>query len=322
MRERVSILIPTHNRSAMLGRTLASLEQITIPREDMELIVVANACTDDTVEMVEQRAAHLGFPVTCLEEPRANVNLARNVGVQASSGTIIAMLDDDVRVEPGWVVGLLEAYESHPADLVAGKVDLWWDTTRKPGWFTKQLEAMLSCKDHGQEVIELFKGSDAIGANLSWRRGLVDAIGEFIPGLDRTGNVLLGGGETEFVQRALAKGFRMFYAPRSVVKHHVGPERVTADYLCDLQFHQAISLAYIAPSSTKWHVAGRILSGLRQCSTHLASELWYRLRGDRGKWVYHRARKSVGMGKVVGSFQRLIGRTAVERFEARVRPRS
>lgn len=312
----VSIIVPTHNRADLLTRTLESLGGVEIPDgTEVELLVVANACTDATAEVVAERARSLPFPVKCLLEPEPNVAVARNAGLRASRGQIIAISDDDVWIEPGWLTGLLEVYANYPADLVAGKVELWWDDTDRPDWFTPRHEAMLSRVDHGHEVIELSRRGDALGANLSWRRDVTDAVGPFIPGLGRTGTRLLGGEETEFVQRALAGGFRMFYAPRSIVKHYVSPERCTPKYLCSLSREQAISLVCIEPSLTRCGAVGKILSGLHQWVSHSLSELWYRLSGDKGQAIYHRARKNTGIGKMIGSSQHLIGRTVVDRFK-------
>ena len=60
---RTSILIPTHNRHDILTRVLDSIAQVDVPQgADVEVIVVANACTDQTVAMVQQRTH--AFPFT------------------------------------------------------------------------------------------------------------------------------------------------------------------------------------------------------------------------------------------------------------------
>ncbi len=315
MSQSVSILIPTHNRASSLARALESLREVVVPGgAEVEVVVVANACSDDTVAAAREAAGVLPFPVRLVEEPTPNVNVARNAGVAASRGSIIAMLDDDVWVEPGWLAGLLEVYESNPADMVAGKVALSWEAGR-PGWLTARHERMLSQCDHGGQVIELFRRGDALGANLSWRRTVADAIGAFVPGLDRTGKRLLGGGETEYVQRALARGFRMFYAPHAVVGHYMDPGRGTPEYLYSLCRQQAISHVYI-DSATPWRAVATAFKGLGQLCRHWLSARWYALRGRRSDCIYHRARSNIGLGKVIGGVECLTGRTAVQQFRA------
>jgi len=311
----ISIIMPTHNRAELLDTVLRSLSLIEVPDEaDVDLVLVANACSDNTIEVASKWARSLPFPTKCVEESKPNVCVARNAGIQASRGEIIALLDDDVWVEPGWLKGLLEVFASTPADIVAGRVELWWGETPKPDWFTARLEAMLSQIDHGDQVVELRRRGDAVGANLSWRRALTDAIGGFTPGLDRTGTRLLGGGDTELIQRALARGSRMFYAPRAIAHHYVSPGRCTAEYLARLSRDQATSRVYIDPSPTWCRMAIKVVSGLRQWLSHLVSEQWYALSGDQGQAVYHRARKNAGIGKMVGAYERLLRRTAVDRF--------
>src|SRR5690554_6174777 len=106
----VSVVIPTHNRVDTLLRTLASLDALERPAGvHMHIVVVANACRDETVPRVRAFAQASRWPIDVVEEPRANLNVARNRGVTASCDPLIAFLDDDVWVERTWLEGLYRA---------------------------------------------------------------------------------------------------------------------------------------------------------------------------------------------------------------------
>jgi glucosyl-dolichyl phosphate glucuronosyltransferase len=238
----VSILIPTHNRSGVLARLLTSLRTMRVPaRQPVELVVVANACTDDTQTVVASMAASMPFPTRCVAEARPSSSLARNVAVQQSSGDILAFLDDDVSVVPGWLEGLLHVYDAEAASLVAGKVTLGWEVDR-PAWLNNKLDGLLMYRDHGDAVKELSDPGAALGANLSCRREVYECVGGMRVDLGRIGKVQMGSVEDgDFVRRAMKRGYRMYYAPGAAVEHWVPPHRATCEYLCKVAYGTAMT---------------------------------------------------------------------------------
>jgi len=312
MTEFVSIVIATHNRAGMLQTTLSSLAGLVVPSGlEVELVVVANACTDETPEVAERFAQSWGHPARCVVEAETGLSVARNCGVGASSGSIVAMLDDDVWVDPSWLEGLVEVYQKQPADIVAGRVLLRWEGTERPPWFTPRIERCLSMRDHGLEIRELFRPGDALGANYSFRRSLYGEIGGFRRGLGRTGTALLGGEEVDFTLRALRRGARMFYAPRGLVGHFVSPERVTPRYLCDLARGSARSKIYVDPDWTRFRAVAQTLSGLSLFLSSFPAAAWNRMRGKEGARVEALIRRDRGLGRMRGSIDRLVGRSPV-----------
>jgi glycosyltransferase involved in cell wall biosynthesis len=106
---RVSVVIATKDRAAYVERALASLAtQVGAP--PFEVIVVDNGSSDGTRAVVEAAAARATPPVRYLFEPEPNRGKARNRGIEAASGTIVAFCDDDVQVPPGWVAAHAEAH--------------------------------------------------------------------------------------------------------------------------------------------------------------------------------------------------------------------
>lgn len=107
---KVSVVIPTHNRSDLLPRAIQSVLRQT--EQDFEIIVVSDGSTDDTdalmleFEEKDKRIHYISY------KPGRNGNYARNKGIKAAKGEYIAFLDDDDEWLPNKVekqVALMEA---------------------------------------------------------------------------------------------------------------------------------------------------------------------------------------------------------------------
>jgi glycosyltransferase involved in cell wall biosynthesis len=95
---KLSFVIPAYNEEALIGKCLESILEQVASRDNVEIIVVNNASTDRT------REAALAYPnVRVVDEPRKGLVRARQAGYLASSGDLIANVDADVMLTPGWV---------------------------------------------------------------------------------------------------------------------------------------------------------------------------------------------------------------------------
>ena len=228
----LSILIPTHNRVALLRQTLQSLMELSIPDGvEVDLIICANACTDNTILEIASDIERLPFAVHCIEEPVPGLSVARNRLLKEARGEILAFLDDDIWVSRGWIGAMWDVLENYPADIVGGKVELWWRDVTRPKWLSRRSEHMLSCVDHGDQICELFSAGQVAGANLALRRSTLAGTPGFRTDLGRRERALLAGEDTYFVAQSLKAGHRLFYAPHASVLHWVAPGRITLEYL-------------------------------------------------------------------------------------------
>lgn len=109
---RVSVVIPTRNRSASLAEAVRSVQALDGPDLDLEILVVDNRSTDDT----EQVAKALGTRYLRATKPGAAAT--RNVGIQAATGDYLAFLDDDDVWLPEHLRPQLELLAARP-DLTA-----------------------------------------------------------------------------------------------------------------------------------------------------------------------------------------------------------
>jgi glycosyltransferase involved in cell wall biosynthesis len=106
----LSLVVPAFNEEAYLGPCIESILDQCAGLEDLvEIIVVNNASTDCTREVA------LRYPrVRLIDEPRKGLTWARQAGFLASSGTLIANVDADSRLTPGWISNVLTMFESRP----------------------------------------------------------------------------------------------------------------------------------------------------------------------------------------------------------------
>ncbi|MCC8428463.1 glycosyltransferase family 2 protein [Reyranella aquatilis] len=117
MGNRVSIVIPTHNRASLLRRALVCVQSQTL--RDKEIVVVVDGSTDDTLSMLAT-----SFPeVKVVHHPSSKgPSAARNAGVAVASGEWIFFHDDDDLMHPSHLAELLAAtLAAPPQSLVAGR---------------------------------------------------------------------------------------------------------------------------------------------------------------------------------------------------------
>src|SRR4051794_33433367 len=111
MQDKVSIIVCTHNRQHKLSQCLDAMAELR-KNHIKELIVINNACSDSTDSIVNSYKEKLGFSVQLVHEPTKGSSRARNAGIRAASGSIIAITDDDCYPAEDWVDRIMEVFAS------------------------------------------------------------------------------------------------------------------------------------------------------------------------------------------------------------------
>ena len=114
---RFSIVIPTYNRKDTLRRCLAAATSQDYP--DYEVIVVDDASTDGTDEMVRREFPQVRY---IRQEPNRGPAAARNRGIEAATGEVIAFTDDDCVPPPGWLSQLADGLSQHHQAAAVGGI--------------------------------------------------------------------------------------------------------------------------------------------------------------------------------------------------------
>jgi glycosyltransferase involved in cell wall biosynthesis len=106
---RFSITIPTYNRINRLRRCLAAATSQDY--QDYEVIVVDDGSTDGTGDMIKQEFPKANY---IRQEPNRGPAAARNAGIRAATGEIIAFTDDDCLPPLDWLTRLADGYMNYP----------------------------------------------------------------------------------------------------------------------------------------------------------------------------------------------------------------
>lgn len=196
---KVSVIIPHYRDLKGLAICLSALERQTYPRDGFEVVVADNA-SPEGAQAVADIIAGRGHLVVVAEK---GAGPARNGGVAASSGEILAFIDSDCVAEPAW---LEEAVKALPAfDFIGGRVKVLVDD---PADITpvEAFERVFAFDFKTYIEKKRFTGA----GNLICSRRVFDEVGGFRTGVSE---------DVEWSRRAQACGFRLGYAPRAVVGH-------------------------------------------------------------------------------------------------------
>ena len=247
---RLTVLISTHNRATLLERTLASLNRALRPADfNTDILVVANACTDETPVFLEtyqtQAADRNWLPLAWLAEPQSGKSHALNRAIPELHSDLVALVDDDHRVDENFLTAICSAAESYPdAALFCGRILPDWDGS-EPAWTHdtgpyRIYPLPVPVQDQGDAPHPVgLEGPKPGGGNLILRRAVFNRVGGFATELGPQGHNLGGGEDTDFILRTLNAGEKMVYIPDIRQYHFVAPERLRLGYLLRKSFQRS-----------------------------------------------------------------------------------
>lgn len=276
----LSVAICTFNRAESLRRTLESLAQAAPPATaGWELIVVDNNSSDHTREVAAAFSDSL--PMRYVFEQEQGLSAARNRAMREFRGDVLLFTDDDVTVDPDWLVHYDRAIAEFPdAAYFGGRVLPLWPNGR-PRWLHDESLALLSgllVRFHLGEVTRPFQVEDPTpyGASFALRRSTITQVGNFNRALGVKAQVPGRGEESEYLSRALAASLQGVYVSDAIVHHWTDPARLGLRYLYRYGVQTGVALR-VTGSTERGSVVTATMFALRGLLQLLKG------RGDRAR---------------------------------------
>ncbi|HEX3744315.1 MAG TPA: glycosyltransferase family A protein [Bryobacteraceae bacterium] len=229
---KVSVVVCTYNRAAMLRRALQSLTVLTTGSTfTYEIVVVDDGSTDDTAAVVQALPANSAATIRYLRQANAGVASARNTGVRSARGEWIAFFDDDQLAEPNWLRELFAAVCAEDADFAGGPCRPLLPAGVDAATLSQTIRRLL-----GENPLMMASAPRATWdprsrlnalpgtGNVLIRRKLFDTVGFFT-------ETRHYGEDLEFFRRAVRHGARLAIAPQAIVWHVIPPNRLSPEYL-------------------------------------------------------------------------------------------
>ena len=196
----ISVVVCAYNGDQLIEKCLSSLTETQYP--NLEIIVCDDGSTDRTLEIAKR------FPFQILELPRGGLSAARNAGIAASTGDIVAFLDADAMCHPEWPFHLALSLEEDNVVATGGP------NLPVPG--TGFVERAVAASPGGP--VEVLTGDDRAehvpGCNMAFRRDVFEAIGGFDPVYTAAGD------DVDVCWKILDSGNEIGFAPGAQVLHH------------------------------------------------------------------------------------------------------
>src|SRR6266702_1226333 len=257
---RVSVVVCTYNGARTIRDCLKGLGRLEYP--DYEVIVVDDGSTDRTAAIAREYDCRL------ISTENRGLAHARNVGLAAATGEIVAYLDDDASPDPRWLTYLAATFLSTSHAAVGG-----------PNIAPTGDGPIAECvaRSPGGPVHVLLTDRDAEhipGCNMAFRKACLAAIDGFDP------RFRVAGDDVDVCWRLQARGWTLGFSPAAMVWHH-RRNSIRAYWKQQIGYGRAVAMLerkwpekYNAPGHVRW--GGRIYG----------SGLPYALGWRRGR-VYH-----------------------------------
>jgi GT2 family glycosyltransferase len=222
----VSVVVCTRDRPESVITALGGLTGLRYPR--FEIVVVDNAPTTSATRDAILARFSGDSRVRYVHEPRPGLSRARNRGVAEASAEILAFTDDDVRVDPWWLDGIVRGFRAAPgASCVTGLIataqlensaQLYFHL--REGWGTTCERRIFDLAEHRDDspLYPYSPGIFGAGANFAMTRTALKELGGFDEALG-AGTISGGGEDLDMFMRVILAGHQLVYEPAAIVWH-------------------------------------------------------------------------------------------------------
>lgn len=241
----LSVVICTYERPALLARALASVGALRgLGRHGLDVVVVDNSDLGSARATVDAAAARSPVPIRYVEAHPPNISVARNAGVAATEAEIVAFLDDDQELAPGWLEAVATALATSPHDVFFGPISPRFEDERAASSAARAMFTRHSSAPLGAELLAYGRAPGQVfalsTANSIFRRDRTLAEpAPFDPAFGQC-----GGEDFHLLCRLQRSGRRFGWIPDAAASDFVPRHRCRPSYL--LRRHYAGGQAYAA----------------------------------------------------------------------------
>jgi cellulose synthase/poly-beta-1,6-N-acetylglucosamine synthase-like glycosyltransferase len=196
----ISVIVPAYNAQETVEECIRSLLALAFARGDFEILLVDNASTDGTSDIV----ARYSNDVRVLYEGKRGAAAARNRGLFNARGKVVAFTDADCIVDKDWLQEIVSPLKDHRVGIAGGRI-----LSRRPCNAIEMFGERIH--DH-HKAINVYRPPYVNTANWSSRLSVLEEAGFF----DES---FLRGQDTDLAWRIAQYGYRLVYAPRAVIYH-------------------------------------------------------------------------------------------------------
>lgn len=209
----LSVIIVNYNTAELLKQCLASISDEKV---NMEIIVVDNASTDNSAQVVRSQFNHVHLYVN---DMNLGFGKANNLGIKMASGRYLLLLNPDTKVVPGAFESMVRYMDLHPAIGLAGAKILNPDNSLQPS-----IEHRYPGQQRTKNEIGALPGDIAwvLGACMIARSDSIKSIS----GFDE--DFFLYAEEIDLCLRVRKNGWKIGYVPEAAIIHWGGQSELTA----------------------------------------------------------------------------------------------
>ena len=241
----MTVILPTHNGGDTIGRTLDAFCCLEQPEGGWMFVLIDNASTDCTKEIAIRQ----------LEQATAVVHLrgqdgksyALNSGIEHARGDFVIFTDDDVLPDPNWLSEWRRVANQYPEfGIFGGAIEPAFES-QPPRWLEETSWAIVlyTATKRGRLEGAMTPGdAEVFGPNMAVRMDVLAG------GLRFDGRLMVGksgmlGDETEFVDRVIAAGRKVAFAPTARVRHIVQSDQVKLKWMLNRFYRHGRTMYFL-----------------------------------------------------------------------------
>jgi glycosyltransferase involved in cell wall biosynthesis len=236
----VVICAYTEARWDALVEAVQSVQRQTLPAHEILVVI------DHNPALFERAERQISGAKVLANHQARGLSGARNTGIAAARGDIIAFMDEDALADEQWLWQLSQGFMDSQVQGVGGAILPLWPTER-PGWFPVEFDWVVGCSYRGMPE-DAKPVRNLIGCNMAFRREVFAQVGDFRHGIGRIGTLPVGCEETELCIRLHQHNPQsiLLYQPAAKVQHRVSPNRATWKYFYSRCYAEGLSKALVA----------------------------------------------------------------------------